>query len=59
MTKLSSAPNFNLAGRSSLTTYPSDKCKKPQVDAEFLRKKFAACAEPAVCFWGKFEKHQF
>ena len=38
----SSAPNFNLVSRSSLTTYPADKCKKPQINADFRREKFAA-----------------
>ena len=40
-TEISSAPNFNLAGRSSLTTYPADKCRKTQVDADFRDEKFA------------------
>jgi hypothetical protein len=31
----SSAPNFNLASRSSLTPYLAIRVKKPQVDALF------------------------
>jgi hypothetical protein len=49
----SSAPNFNLVSRSSLTTYLAISAKKPQIYAVFRRKKFVANAEPAVGFWGR------
>jgi hypothetical protein len=50
----SSAPNFNLVSRSSLTTYLAISAKKPQIDAVFRREKFVATLNLRFAFGEKF-----